>query len=157
MTVFNMDPPKYCGPPTAAGITEEYFNKNFFLQFLSISYPNKTMLRSMHCICIALICINIRGLILENMFIWNSCMESCAGYYWHHCHPILNLTHLFKQLLNYNWMKSIRKSRQFKTLTFKVKLVIVRDIDKDSKEKQLAALISVTIFLCHISLSTEAT
>lgn len=34
---------------------------------------------------------NIRGLILKNVFMWNSCTESCAGYYWHHCHPILNL------------------------------------------------------------------
>lgn len=33
MTVFNMDPPKYCEPPTAAGITEEYFNKIFFFNF----------------------------------------------------------------------------------------------------------------------------
>lgn len=52
-------------------------------------------------------------------------------------------------------MKSIRKPQQFKTLTLKVKLVIVKDIDKDSEKKQLAAL-NVIISLCHISLSTEA-
>lgn len=30
MTVFNVDPPKNCGPSSAASITEEYFNQNTF-------------------------------------------------------------------------------------------------------------------------------